>query len=183
MLQRERCNLVDVLLPRTERLHSTDRTRLLLEYPGKVGRDITWDADVGRRALQPPDEKTCGLAGFRGCAATGDLADAGCNTFTPAGHEDVIQAHGNWFFTPGDEPHMHCAHEKHWCTDVITSDSHYTPNLGDDTRSLSEMIAVCEFNGPFASLPFLAVSLPHPCPENDRWKQTTKLLAATRCSS
>ena len=28
-----------------------------------------------------------------------------------------------------------------------------------------------EFNGPFASLPFLAVSQPHPCPENDRWKQ------------
>eukprot|EP01052_Picozoa_sp_SAG31_P073607 SAG31_NODE_32644_length_353_cov_0.811024_1_plen_75_part_01 len=56
-----------------------------------------------RRALQLPDESTCGLAGFRGCAATGDPADADCNTFMPAAHEDVIQNRGNWFYTPGDD--------------------------------------------------------------------------------
>ena len=42
-------------------------------------------------------------------------------------------------------------------------------NLGEH---IDAVLSCCEFNGPFVSLPFLAVSLPHPCPNNDRWKQT-----------
>lgn len=56
-----------------------------------------------RRALQLPDETACGLAGFRGCAATGDPADVECNTFMPAAHEDVIQTRGKWFYTPSED--------------------------------------------------------------------------------